>query len=253
MVFEEVFLGIPQDPFDFSFLPRRSHLTDFGNKPQLAGKVEKEQIEADQGTIPLSHDTLHVVEQDFPGQALESVEGMQMTTAQGGQSHRVGEFQVEQTAVRFDQAKGVEPASGAAIIDLATIGPIHLELLPGRQFDADKSLNGPAGPNLAQIGVENAVATLIAQGAQPLEQPLAAQLGILGQPLLNLGAEKVQFAFPLAFFPFDHRSLGVLLDRLAVQSQLLGDFADTALFHLGQLVDRMDLFRGYNHQETSRC
>src|SRR3990172_3090008 len=168
---------------------------------------------------------------------------MQVATAQGRQSHRVGEFQVKQTAVGFDQSKGMEPARCAAIVDLATIGPVHLELFPSREFDPDENLNGTTGTDLVQMGIENTVAPLIAQRTQPVENALAAQLGILNQPLLNQGAERIQLAFPLALFLLDDRTQGILADRLAVQTQVLSNLADAPLFDLRKLVDGMNFCR----------
>jgi len=241
---QEIFLGIAEGPFNLPFLPGGSHLTDFRDKPQLTGKVQEEQIEAHQGAIPLTDHSPQVVKQDFSGHPVELLKGMQVTTAQGSQSHRVGEFQVKPAAVRFDQGKGIEPPSGTAIIDLTAIGPVHLELLPGRELDADKGLSLTAGPDLVQIGVENAVTSRVAQGTQPVQDTLPAQLGILGQPLLNQAAEGVQLAFPLPFFSLDHGPQGLLPDGLAVQAEMMGHLAGAPLFDLRKLVDGMDLFRG---------
>lgn len=244
MIFQEAFFDISQDPFNLPFLPGGRHLTNFGNKTELTGKVEEEQIETHQGAMAFADHGFHVVEQGFAGHAFEPLKGMHVAAAEGGQRHRVGKFQVEQAAVGFDQAKDKEPPRHLPVADLAAIGPVHLELLSGREFDPYESRNRTAGTDLMQIAVENAMAVLETQSTQPFEEALATEFGVLNQSLLTQGTEGIQFAFAFPFCAFNDRTQNVLADGLAVHSQVLGNFTQAPLFNVGKLVDGMNFFRG---------
>ena len=146
-----------------------------------------------------------VIGDEFFGCALEEMEGMEKAAVESLLSLGVGEFQIEEAAVAFEDGQAVELPLGFPIGHRSKMAPVHLALLAGKEFKADEGFFlFEVTWNAVEIVLEDGDAPLKALGSDPLKDHGGRSCGIDVQEPLDLFLEGVQFAGPL-----DGDSLGV--------------------------------------------
>ena len=176
-----------------------------GDNGQGAEEVQEGFVKADEGSDSLGYGGQHVIGDQFFGCALKETEGMEKAAVEGFLSLGVGEFQVEEAAVAFEDGQAVELPLGLPIGHGSKMAPVYLALLAGKGFKADEGLFLFEVPsNAVQIVLEDGDPSLKALGSDPLKDDGGRGCGIDVHEPLDLFLEGVQFACPL-----DGDSLGV--------------------------------------------
>ncbi len=129
--------------FDLAFLPRSRDMAGARVEVVLAGKGEKARIDANDLTIALGYGGDQVVEKNLRCHASHEVEGMLVATQKDLETLTVRELQVETAAVTFEQAKGVELALIALVIERVEVAPVDLKALSGARLNPPISPLGP--------------------------------------------------------------------------------------------------------------
>jgi hypothetical protein len=169
-----------------------------GDNGPGAEEVEEGFVKADEGSDSLGYGGQHIVGDQFFGCALEETEGMEKAAVEGFLSLGVGEFQVEEAAVAFEDGQAVELPLGLSIGQRSKMAPVYLALLAGKGFKADEGLFLFEGlPNAVEIVLENGDPPLKALGSDPLQDDGRRGCGVQVQEPLDFFPEGVQFAGPL--------------------------------------------------------
>ena len=130
------------------------------------------------------------------------------------------------------------------LVKVGQAAPVHLGLFPGRSLETQRGIGLPASPARRHVGLQDAIATVIAQG---LELPVQhhAVFQPLGHPPVNVLGVSVQLRPPgrPVFRPHGLRRLQVSPHRISSDVQFPGDTPNGAtrsfhlvdLFHLSHL------------------
>jgi hypothetical protein len=130
---------------------------------------------------------------------------MKKAAVEGFLSLGVGELQVEEAAVAFEDGQAIKLPLGFPIGQGSKMAPVDLALLAGKGFKADEGLFLFEGlSNAMKIVLENGDSPLKALGGDPLQDDGRRGRGIEVQEPLDFLPEGVQFAGPR-----DGDSLGV--------------------------------------------
>ena len=155
--------------FDFAFLPGRSHMAGARVEVVVAGEGEKTRVETHQLAFMLGHGGKQIVIENLPCHAGHEAEGMLVAAQEGFKTLAVSELDVEAAAVALDQAKGVEFAAVAVVIERTEVAPVDLKAIAGRRLDAHVSAQGPvAAAQAAEISAQHRQASVVAQRLEPL-------------------------------------------------------------------------------------
>jgi len=123
---------------------------------------------------------------------------MEKAAVEGFLTLGVGEFQIEEAAVAFEDGQAVELPLSLPIGHGSKMAPVYLALLAGKGFKADEGLFLFEGPsNAMEIVLENGDPPIKALGSNPLKDDGSRSCGIDVQEPLDLFLEGVQFAGPL--------------------------------------------------------
>jgi hypothetical protein len=160
----------------------------------------------------------------------------------------VGEFQVEEAAVAFEDGQAVELPLGLPIGQGSKMAPVYLALLAGKGFKADEGLFLFEGPsNAMEIVLEDGNPPLKALGSDPLQDDGSRGCWIEVQEPLDFFPEGVQFAGPL---PGDSLGVGVLeifSDGFGAELEGGGNFflGPTLVTKAVDFKDRASIEHGY--------
>jgi hypothetical protein len=169
-----------------------------GDNGKGTEEVQEGFVKADEGSYSLGYGGQHVIGDELFGCALEETEGMEKAAVEGLLSLGVGEFQVEEAAVAFEDGQTVELPLGLPIGHGSQMAPVYLALLAGKGFKADEGLFLFEVPsNAVEIVLDDGDAPIKALGSDPLQDDGGRGCGIDVQESFDLFLEGVQFACPL--------------------------------------------------------
>jgi len=196
--------------FHFALFVGAIEVAGPGDNSEGAEEVQESFVKADEGSDSLGYGGQHVIGDQFFGCALEETEGMEKAAVEGFLSLGVGEFQVEEAAVAFEDSQAVELPLGLSIGHGSKMAPVYLALLAGKGFKADEGFFLFERPsNAMEIVLEDGNPPLKALGSDALKDDGRRGGGIEVQESLDLLPEGVQFAGPL-----DGDSLGVWVPEI---------------------------------------
>lgn len=156
-------------------------------------------MEAHQVAIMFSHRGGKVVVPQLAGNAAQSVESVQVAANESLETLAVGELDIEFAAVTFHQAKGVELARRAGVVQRPEVAPVDVETLAGSGLHTH--VRTPSRGALAQspqIVLHDGHAAVEALSPQPLLDQDNAERGVLLEQFRDRRLERIQFAGPIA-------------------------------------------------------
>jgi hypothetical protein len=219
-----------------------------GDNSQRAEEVQEGLVKADEGSDSLGYGGQHIIGDQFFGCALEEAEGMEKAAVEGFLSLGVGEFQVEEAAVAFEDGQAVELPFGFPIGQGSKMAPVYLALLPGKGFKAEEGLFLLEGSsNAVEIVLEDGDSPLKALGSDPLKDHGRRGCGIEVQEPLDFFPEGVQFAGPLYGDFFGVGVLEIFSDGFGAKMEGGGNLFlwPTLVAKAVYLKDRASIEHGY--------
>jgi len=184
--------------FHFALFVGAIRVTGPGDNSEGAKEVQEGFVKADEGSDSFGDGGQHIIGDQFFGSALEETEGMEKAAVEGLLSLGMGEFQVEEAAVAFEDGQAVELPIGLPVGQGSKMAPVHLALLAGEGFKADEGLFlFERSSKAMEIVLENGDPSAKALGSDALQNDGSRGCGIEVQEPLDFLPEGVQFAGPL--------------------------------------------------------
>jgi hypothetical protein len=191
-----------------------------GDNGQRAEEVQEGFVKADEGSDSFGYGGQHVIGDQFFGCALEETEGMEKAAVEGFLSLGVGEFQVEEAAVAFEDGQAVELPLGLSIGQGSKMAPVYLALFAGKGFKADEGLFLFEGSSEAmEIVLENGNPSIKALGSDPLQDDGRRGCRIEVQEPFDFLPEGGQFAGPLSGDSLGGRVLEIFSDGFGTEME----------------------------------
>jgi hypothetical protein len=182
----------------FAFFVGAMGIAGPGDNGEGAEEVQEGFVKADEGPYSLCYGGQHVIGDQFFGCALEETESMEKAAVEGFLSLGVGELQVEEAAVAFEDGQAVELSLGLPIGQGSKMAPVYLALLAGKRFKADEGLFlFEVSSDAMEIVLKNSDPPIKALGSDSLKDDGGRGCGIEVQEPLDFFVEGVQFACPL--------------------------------------------------------
>ena len=119
--------------------------------------------------------------------------------------------------------------------------PINFKKFSGQRFHSDEGAFGRLWPQLADIFLENAVATAVTERSQPLFDDGGCDLRIFLQPFRDVAFERIDFAGTMAQCRNLRRRIEILPDRSPVHLQMAFNPADGPVLGPVEPVHFIDL------------
>jgi hypothetical protein len=214
-------------PLDFAFFPGGAHMTSPGVKVVLASEGQKAGIEADDLAVMLEDGAQEVVIGSLAGHASHEVESMLVAACESLIALAVGELQIQTPAVTLDQAKRIQLALVALVVERSEVAPIDLKALA--RFDLDPQESARSRQLLAlgsDILVQNGSAAAVTQRRDPLAEDHTTGRGILAEQICEGLFVGIEFAGTLGSAARSERRVEILLDGPASHVEMTSDFAD---------------------------
>lgn len=202
----EVVPDIVDHPFfHFTLFMRALRVAGPRDNREGAEEVQEGFVEADEGTDSFNDRCQHIIGNQFFWGAVEETEGIEEAAVEGLLPLGVGELQVEEPAVAFQDGETVELACCLPIDNRSEVAPIDLALFPWKGFKADEGLFIFEVPSKGvQVVFEDSDASVKAQWSNALKDYSGRGLCVDGKEPVDLFSERVQFAQPP-----DGHSLGI--------------------------------------------
>src|ERR1035441_4706343 len=155
--------------FHFSLLPATRLIAGAWVKVDLTGKGQEARIEADQAPIMFGDGGGQVVIPDLPGDAVQLLKRVDVTTNKGLETLAVLALQILHAAVPGNEGERVELPLIALVIERFEVPPVGLEAFARLWFHTHEgSLRLQLRAYFVHVLAQNAAATVVAQWAEPL-------------------------------------------------------------------------------------
>ena len=184
-----------------------------------------------------------IVIPDLPGDAVQLLKCVNVTTDKGLETLAVRELQILHPAVPVNESEGVELPLIALVVERFEVTPVGLEAFARLWFHTHEgSLRLQLRAYFVHVLAQNAAATGVAQRAEPLPDHGGAGGRILFEQLGDGGLIRIEFAGPGPSRGSLGRHVQILLDRVPAHVQVALDLADRPVVGPVQAMQVVDLF-----------
>jgi len=194
----------------------------------MVSKVGKLRIESDLAPLSTDDHVFHVIIQDLSRDTTQVSEGLDMAIHKALKSTVINKLHIHCPREAQNHHKGINCHGRPIGLTHLKISPVYLGLKPRLGFKTDIGHIAQSLLDTAHMPLQSIVASLVAHLPDAIKEP-GGLIAVLLQKVFDRPLERVQNGcLPFSLSVLGHSpSLQILLDSVAVNSQLLCDISQT--------------------------
>ena len=220
----EALADVVHGTFHLALHPGAVRRAGLGRKAAVVGEVQQLDIEVHLAAVAPDHHMLHVVVEHLGGHAAQVMKRTFVAIQKALQGAALDELDIHRPAVAQQHQEEVDGAGAATGFGDFKVSPVHLSLQPRHGLETAVGDPGLLFFEGTHKALDCVVATGIADLLEPIKDP-AGPVVVLADPVLDdphEGGQDGDSAFGAAVLG-EALAQDVLLDRVAVKPQTLGD------------------------------